>query len=67
MQLNEYFGDWLRVIDLKELNKVVMKVNHPAYYARTNTKMPPSIFREFNKLIKNKYGVPIKWYSELLI
>ena len=49
----------------KRLNSII-KVNHPAYYARTNTKMSPHIFREFNKLIKDKYGVPIKWYSKLL-
>lgn len=49
----------------KRLNSVI-KVNHPAYYARTNTKMPHYIFKEFNKLIKDKYGIPIKWY-ELII
>ena len=27
MQLNEYFGDWLEVIDINELNKVVNKLN----------------------------------------
>ena len=27
MQLNEYFGDWLKVIDITELNKVVTKLN----------------------------------------
>lgn len=46
----------------KRLNSVI-KVNHPAYYARTNTKMPHYIFKEFNKLIKDKYGIPIKWYE----
>lgn len=28
MGLNEYFGDWLDVIDINELNKVVAKINN---------------------------------------
>ena len=43
-----------------------IKVHHPSYYARTNTKMPYWVFTELNKLMKDSYGVPIKWYEELL-
>jgi uracil-DNA glycosylase len=43
-----------------------IKVRHPSYYARTNTKMPYWVFTELNKLMKDSYGVPIKWYEELL-
>lgn len=27
MGIKEYFGDWLKVIDIKELNKVVASLN----------------------------------------
>lgn len=27
MQIDEYFGDWLTVIDQKELNNVIVKLN----------------------------------------
>lgn len=49
----------------KRLNSII-KVHHPAYYARTHTKMPYWVFTEFNKIMKANYGVPIKWYEELL-
>ncbi len=38
----------------------VLKVKHPAFYARWNTKMPNTIFREINYCIK---GDPIQWYN----
>lgn len=38
----------------------VFKVKHPAYYARTNTDMPCSIFSEVNDYLK-KYGTEINW------
>lgn len=28
MQIDEYFGDWLKVIDMRELNKVVYNLNN---------------------------------------
>lgn len=49
----------------KRVNSVI-KVHHPAYYARTHTKMPYWVFTELNKLMKDSYGIPIKWYEELL-
>lgn len=49
----------------KQFNSI-LKVHHPAYYARTNAKMPYWVFTELNKLMKDKYGIPIKWYEELL-
>lgn len=49
----------------KRVNSVI-KIHHPAYYARTHTKMPYWVFTELNKLMKYSYGVPIKWYEELL-
>ena len=49
----------------KRVNSVI-KVRHPAYYARTHTKMPYWVFTELDKLMKDSYGIPIKGYEELL-
>lgn len=49
----------------KRLNSII-KVHHPAYYVRTHTKMPYWVFTELNNIMKLNYGVPIKWYDELL-
>ena len=49
----------------KNLNSVI-KISHPAYYARTQTKMPHWVFTEINQLLMDKYGIPIKWYDKLL-
>lgn len=62
------FGDQAQTFEPyinKGLNSVI-KVHHPAYYARTHTKMPYRVFTELNKLVKSNYGVPFKWYDELL-
>lgn len=42
----------------------VIEVEHPAYFARTNTKMPYEVFRNVSNLVKGIYGVPIEWYKE---
>lgn len=42
----------------------IIEVEHPAYFARTNTKMPYEIFRNVSNLVKRIYGVPIEWYQE---
>lgn len=44
-------------------NNIVIKVQHPAYYARTGTKMPYSVFTEVNRLCKEKFGEPIQWFT----
>jgi len=41
----------------------IIKVKHPAYYARTNTKMP-NIFTNIDKLLINKNGKSINWFIE---
>lgn len=41
----------------------VIEVQHPAYFARTNTIMP-DVFKEINNLIYNKYKEKINWYYE---
>ena len=50
----------------KDLNSII-KVSHPAYYARTHTRMPHWVFTEINQLLVDKYGIPIKWYDQVLI
>ena len=45
-------------------NNIVLEEKHPAYYARTNSRMPSTIFYEINKLLKSKYNCQISWYKE---
>lgn len=42
----------------------VIKVPHPAYNARTETKMNPKLFTDINRELKSKYGTVIEWYQE---
>ena len=42
----------------------ILEVEHPAYFARTGTSMPHTVFEQVSKLTKNKYGIPITWYQE---
>lgn len=42
----------------------VIRVEHPAYNARTGTKMNPKLFTDINRELKSKYGTTIQWYSE---
>ena len=44
----------------------IIEIEHPAYFARTNTKMPKEIFYKINKLTKSINGVPFVWYKELI-
>ena len=42
----------------------ILKENHPAYYARTNTRMSPEIFKEINRYLKAQYNEEVVWYKE---
>lgn len=42
----------------------IIEIGHPAYFVRTNTKMPSELFRNVSNLVKGIYGVPIEWYQE---
>ena len=42
----------------------IIKVEHPAYFARANKIMPYSVFTDINKLLQGQYGETIKWYTE---
>ena len=47
----------------KQYNYII-KVEHPAYFARANKTMPHSVFTNVNKLLQERYGETIKWYTE---
>lgn len=45
-------------------NNYVLKIEHPAYFARTNKKMPYHIWKDINKILYNLYGERIEWFKE---
>ena len=47
----------------KQFNDI-LEIEHPAYYARLNKRMPSELFVNISNMCKDKYGVPIKWYKE---
>lgn len=42
----------------------IIEIEHPAYFARSGTKMPHQLFVDISNKVKEIYGVPIKWYKE---
>lgn len=61
------FGQQAQTLEpyISKNNNYIIKVNHPAFYARTNTRMPSDIFNEINKYLREHYyGKTIKWYKE---
>lgn len=42
----------------------IIEIEHPAYFARSGTKMPHQLFVDISNNVKEIYGVPIKWYEE---
>lgn len=45
-------------------NNYVLKIEHPAYFARTNKKMPYHIWKDINKILYDFYGERIEWFKE---
>lgn len=45
-------------------SNIILEEKHPAYYARTGSRMPSTVFEEVSKLTKEKYGESIIWFSE---
>lgn len=45
-------------------NNYVLKIEHPAYFARTNKKMPYHIWKDINKVLYDLYGESIEWFKE---
>ena len=42
----------------------IFEVEHPAYFARINQRMPSDIFYKVNGILKDRYNFIIKWYKE---
>lgn len=51
-----------RYID--KVNNSIIEIEHPAYFARTKTKMPYNLFKAISKSIKDNYDTEIEWYQE---
>lgn len=47
----------------KRFNDVI-KVQHPAYYARIHKPMPHEVFKEIDRLLIGRYNSSIEWYGE---
>lgn len=45
-------------------NSVIIKTEHPAWYARMNKRMPSQLFLDINKELISKYNKGIEWYQE---
>lgn len=45
-------------------NNIVFKMPHPAYCARTNTKIPHSFFVDLHNTVLSHYGKRIEWFKE---
>ena len=45
-------------------NNYVVKIEHPAYFARINKKMPYHIWKDINKILYDLYGEKIEWFKE---
>ena len=43
----------------------IYEVEHPAYFARNNIKIPYKFFIDIKNKVKEIYGIPIEWYKEL--
>lgn len=44
-------------------NNTILKVPHPAYYARTKTKMPYSLFRDVKNFVKQHYSEDLQFFT----
>ena len=49
---------------IDEKYNYIIEVQHPAYFARTNQRMPNSVFTKINEILYGIYGEEIKWYEE---
>ena len=61
-----FFGSQAKSLDTYINNNKNYKlfIEHPAYYARLNKRMPSDIWYTVQKLVYNIYGTLIEWYKE---
>ena len=45
-------------------NNHILKIEHPAYFARLNKKMPYHIWKDINKILYDLYEERIEWFKE---
>ena len=59
------FGSQAQVLEpYINKNNYVLKIEHPAYFARINKKMPYHIWKDINKILYDLYGERIEWFKE---
>lgn len=49
---------------INDKSNIILTEKHPAHYARSNSRMPSTVFEEISSLTKKKYGGPINWFTE---
>ena len=59
------FGSQAQILEpYVNKNNYVLKIEHPAYFARTNKKMPYHIWKDINRILYDLYGERIEWFKE---
>lgn len=59
------FGSQAQILEpYVNKNNYVLKIEHPAYFARTNKKMPYHIWKDINKILYYLHGERIEWFKE---
>lgn len=59
------FGSQAQILEpYVNKNNYVLKIEHPAYFARTNKKMPYHIWKDINKILYYLHGERIEWFRE---
>ena len=61
-----FFGSQAKSLNtyINNNNNYKLFIEHPAYYARLNKRMPSDIWYTVQKLVYNIYDTSIKWYKE---
>lgn len=61
-----FFGSQVKSLNtyINNNNNYKLFIEHPAYYARLNKRMPSDIWYTVQKLVYNIYGTSIEWYKE---
>ena len=61
-----FFGSQAKSLNtyINNNNNYKLFIEHPAYYARLNKRIPSDIWYTVQKLVYNIYGTSIEWYKE---